>query len=127
MFADPTNARRRELQADALEQLGYQSESATFRNAFLCGAQELRYGHPPRHDAMKRGLLAAMTIEQLLDAIAVRLRAEEVGGLAATRASPVRRRCAVRRRLDGGAVEPGDLVRRRACTGTADAVAPARS
>ena len=33
---------------------------------------------------MKRGLLGAMTIEQLLDAIAVRLRAEEVAGVAAT-------------------------------------------
>ena len=84
VFADPANAEARELQADALEQLGYQSESATFRNAYLCGAHELRYGCPPRRDAMKRGLLSAMTIGQLLDAIAVRLRAEEVGGLAAT-------------------------------------------
>jgi len=84
VFADPANVEARELQADALEQLGYQSESATFRNAYLCGAHELRYGHPPRHDAMKRGLLGAMTIEQLLDAVAVRLRAEEVGGLSAT-------------------------------------------
>jgi alkyl sulfatase BDS1-like metallo-beta-lactamase superfamily hydrolase len=84
VFADPANVEARELQADAFEQLGYQSESATFRNAYLCGANELRYGHPPRHDAMKRGLLAAMTIEQLLDAVAVRLRAEEVGGLSAT-------------------------------------------
>ena len=33
---------------------------------------------------MKRGLLGAMTIEQLLDTIAVRLRAEEIGGLAVT-------------------------------------------
>ncbi len=84
VFADPTNVEARELQADALEQLGYQSESATFRNAFLCGAHELRYGHPPRNDAMKRGLLTAMTVGQLLDAVAVRLRAESVGGLAAT-------------------------------------------
>jgi alkyl sulfatase BDS1-like metallo-beta-lactamase superfamily hydrolase len=79
VFADPTNTDARELQADTLEQLGYQSESATFRNAFLTGAQELRHGHPPRNDAMKRGLLDAMTVEQLLDALAVRLRAEDVG------------------------------------------------
>jgi len=44
----------------------------------------LRYGHPPRNDAMKRGLLGAMTTAQLLDAIAVRLRSEEVGGRAVT-------------------------------------------
>ena len=81
VFADPSNIEARELQAEALEQLGYQSESATFRNAYLCGAHELRYGHPPRNDAMKRGLLSAMTVGQLLDAIAVRLRAEDVAGL----------------------------------------------
>jgi alkyl sulfatase BDS1-like metallo-beta-lactamase superfamily hydrolase len=84
VFADPGNVEARELQADALEQLGYQSESATFRNAFLSGAHELRYGHPPPNDAMKRGLLTAMTVGQLLDAMAVRLRAEDVGGLDAT-------------------------------------------
>lgn len=83
VFADPSNTDARELQADALEQLGYQSESATFRNAYLMGAQELRHGHPPRNDAMKRGLLAAMTVDQLLDAMAIRITSEEVGGLAA--------------------------------------------
>ena len=48
VFADPTNTAARELQADAFEQLGYQSESATFRNAYLMGAQELRNGTLPR-------------------------------------------------------------------------------
>jgi alkyl sulfatase BDS1-like metallo-beta-lactamase superfamily hydrolase len=81
VFADPTNTAARELQAAALEQLGYQSESATFRNAFLTGAQELRHGTLPRRDAMRRGYLNAMTIGQLLDATAVRLRSEDVGGL----------------------------------------------
>ncbi len=80
VFADPGNAAARELQADAFEQLGYQSESATFRNAYLTGAQELRDGHPPRSDAMRRGYLDAMTVQQLMDANAVRLRAEDVGG-----------------------------------------------
>ena len=47
VFAEPTNTAARSLQADALEQLGYQSESATFRNAYLMGAQELRHGGPP--------------------------------------------------------------------------------
>ena len=84
VFADPANEEARELQADALEQLGYQSESATFRNAFLTGAQELRGGAPGRHDAMRRPMLTAMTVGQLLDAMAVRLKAEEVGGLSVT-------------------------------------------
>ncbi len=82
VFADPANLAARELQADALEQLGYQSESATFRNAYLTGAQELRNGHPPRNDAMRRGMLTAMTVEQLLDSLAVRIKADEVAGTA---------------------------------------------
>ena len=81
VFADPDNTEARELQADAFEQLGYQSESATFRNAYLMGAQELRNGHPNRNPAMRRGYLDAMTIDQLMDAIAVRLVAEDVGGV----------------------------------------------
>jgi alkyl sulfatase BDS1-like metallo-beta-lactamase superfamily hydrolase len=84
VFADAANVDARELQADALEQLGYQSESATFRNAYLTGAHELRYGHPPRNDAMKRGYLTSMTIEQLLDAMAVRVQAEQLSGRALT-------------------------------------------
>jgi alkyl sulfatase BDS1-like metallo-beta-lactamase superfamily hydrolase len=34
----------KELQADALEQLGYQSESGPWRNFYLTAAQELRNG-----------------------------------------------------------------------------------
>jgi len=44
VFADPSNAEARSLAADAFEQLGYLAESATWRNAYLLGAQELRSG-----------------------------------------------------------------------------------
>ena len=83
VFADPTNTVARDLQADALEQLGYQSESATFRNAYLNAAQELRFG-PPKimgGAARGKGILRAMSVEQVFDAIAVRLKSEDVGGL----------------------------------------------
>ena len=82
VFADPTNQAARDLQADTLEQLGYQAESATFRNAYLNGAQELRIG-PPKlagGNGRARGLLRAMSVEQVFDTIAVRLKSEEVGG-----------------------------------------------
>ncbi|MEM7324606.1 MAG: alkyl sulfatase dimerization domain-containing protein, partial [Actinomycetota bacterium] len=46
VFADPSNREARSLQADALEQMGYQAESATWRNAYLMGAKELREGSP---------------------------------------------------------------------------------
>lgn len=44
VFADPDNKDARFLCADALEQLGYQAESGTWRNAYLSGARELREG-----------------------------------------------------------------------------------
>ena len=84
VFADPTNTAGRELQADALEQLGYQSESATFRNAYLQGAQELRNGRLPARPGRRAGVLAAMSVEQILETLAVSLRSEDVGGLRAT-------------------------------------------
>ena len=82
VFADPANTAARELQADALEQLGYQAESSTFRNAYLQGAQELRNG-PVKlggANARGRGILVAMTVEQIFDTISVRLKSEDVGG-----------------------------------------------
>ncbi|HEX9259841.1 MAG TPA: alkyl sulfatase dimerization domain-containing protein [Acidimicrobiales bacterium] len=84
VFADPADIEARELQADALEQLGYQSESATFRNAFLTGAQELRNGTLPPRPAKKGSLLTAMSPDQMFDAVGVRLKADEVGGQAVT-------------------------------------------
>ena len=84
VFADPTNAEARDLQADALEQIGYQAESATFRNAFLQGAQELRNGTLPRGPGRRGGVLAAMSTEQIFETLAVSLRSEDVGGLRAT-------------------------------------------
>ena len=35
VFAEPDNTAARELQADTLEQLGYQSEAGTWRNLYL--------------------------------------------------------------------------------------------
>lgn len=46
--ADPDNQQARYLCADALEQLGYQCESALWRNAYLSGAKELREGTDPQ-------------------------------------------------------------------------------
>ena len=83
VFTDPTNEEARSLQADTLEQLGYQAESSTFRNAYLMGAQELRHGPPQLGSSTVRGrgILAAMTIEQIFDTLAVRLKSEAVAGV----------------------------------------------
>lgn len=84
VFADPTNDEARVLQADALEQMAYQAESSTFRNAYLMGAQELRQGPPKKANAnvRARSLVREMTIEQVFDALAVRTMSEKLGGVA---------------------------------------------
>ncbi len=82
VFAEPDNAAARALCADAFEQLGYQAESATWRNAYLYGAQELRNGVaqlPPR-PMLSPDLLAAVAISTLFDFIAVRLNPAKVEG-----------------------------------------------
>lgn len=82
VFADPKNQAARELAADALEQLGYQAESATWRNAYLYGAKELRNGVrqiPPR-PILNPELLVAVSTEMLFDFIAVRLNPKRVRG-----------------------------------------------
>jgi len=74
VFAEPDNAAARELQADALEQLGYGAENATWRNFFLMGAQELRQGiSGTPTDTAAPDILAQLSVEQILDAMAIRL------------------------------------------------------
>lgn len=44
LFVNPKNEKARLLSADGFEQLAYQSENGTLRNAYLTAADELRYG-----------------------------------------------------------------------------------
>jgi alkyl sulfatase BDS1-like metallo-beta-lactamase superfamily hydrolase len=46
------------------------------------GAQELRNGTPEPKPATRNSYLDAMTIEQIVDSLAVKVKSEEVGGLA---------------------------------------------
>jgi linear primary-alkylsulfatase len=74
VFAEPENQAARGLQADALEQLGYGAENATWRNFFLMGAKELREGIAGTPTATAPpDVLAHLTVSQLLDAMAIRL------------------------------------------------------
>lgn len=69
VFVNPENVKARYLCADALEQLGYQSESAIFRNAYLLGAKELRNTTKKDEHGLIRwsAVLQGMASEQLLD------------------------------------------------------------
>ena len=82
VFADPANREARELGADALEQLAYQSESATARNAYLQGAMELRNGTPnlPGGGGMSPDVMRSIPIEMYFDYLAVRLDATKAAG-----------------------------------------------
>jgi len=74
VFAEPENREARELQADALEQLGFGAENATWRNFFLMGAKELREGiSGTPTSAAPPDVIARLTVSQLLDAMAIRL------------------------------------------------------
>jgi alkyl sulfatase BDS1-like metallo-beta-lactamase superfamily hydrolase len=76
VFAEPDHAGARALQADTLEQLGYQAESGPWRDFYLTAAQELRHGAPkglPSPTIASTDVLAAMTVEMLFDLIGVRL------------------------------------------------------
>ncbi|MBA5637642.1 MBL fold metallo-hydrolase [Duganella sp. LX20W] len=80
--ADPANQAARQLQADTLEQLGYQSESAIWRNEYLTGARELRDGLKALHVSTQGpDLTRAMSVEMIFDFLAVRLNHEKADGL----------------------------------------------
>jgi alkyl sulfatase BDS1-like metallo-beta-lactamase superfamily hydrolase len=81
VFADPDNQAARALGADALEQLGYQSEAATWRDAYLTGAAELRSGPPkPQAAAANAELLKGVSIDLAFDFLGVRLNAAKADG-----------------------------------------------
>jgi alkyl sulfatase BDS1-like metallo-beta-lactamase superfamily hydrolase len=82
VFAEPDNAAARAMLADTFEQLGYLSESSTWRNAYLFGAQELRQGLPnaPPRPPMPRETLAALRTGQLWDVLGVRLNGPKAEG-----------------------------------------------
>lgn len=81
VFAEPSNTAARELNAAALEQLGYQAESGPWRNAYLSGAQELRNGTPPAQaGALATDLLQALETGMFFDLLGVRLNGPKASG-----------------------------------------------
>ena len=75
VFAEPENAEARELEADALEQMGYQSESAIWRNYLLTGALELRAGNQQTRNAVAAGrdVATSLPVDMVFDAMGSRL------------------------------------------------------
>ncbi|GEN52224.1 alkyl/aryl-sulfatase [Halobacillus faecis] len=74
IFANPSNKKAKYLCADALEQLGYIAESGPWRNEYLMGAQELRYGIIPiQQSTITTEVLDIMTLEQVLNMLSIRI------------------------------------------------------
>jgi len=76
VYADPGNTAARLLCADALEQLGYQSESGPWRNAYLTAALELREGNQAIKTTTVQSdgsLQKSMTATMMFDYMGIRL------------------------------------------------------
>jgi alkyl sulfatase BDS1-like metallo-beta-lactamase superfamily hydrolase len=81
VFADPGNREARALGADALEQMGYQAEAGTWRNAYLYGAYELRNGvtRLPA-SSIPPDLVRSLPMELVFDALGTRLNGPKAEG-----------------------------------------------
>jgi len=83
VMAEPEHEAARALLADALEQMGYQAESAPWRNFYLCGALELREGLPETDTPFRasEGMARGMPIDNLFQTLAVRLNGPAAEGV----------------------------------------------
>ncbi|WP_144210550.1 alkyl/aryl-sulfatase [Shewanella donghaensis] len=82
VVADDGNSRAKELLASSYDQLGYQSESAPWRDVYLSAAFELRHGAPEKGIdlvSMKQ-ILMRSPIENFLQSMASRVIGPEVFG-----------------------------------------------
>lgn len=80
VYADQNNQDARDLEADMLEQMGYQAENATWRNFFLQGTRELRDGIAPAGPKKTSPtIIAAMTMDMIFDALAAKIIGPRVG------------------------------------------------
>jgi len=74
VFADPDHEAAKEQLARVFERLAYGAENGTWRNFYLVGAHELRHGiDSVPANVGSAELLSALTVPQLLDAIAIRI------------------------------------------------------
>ncbi|MFL1482699.1 alkyl/aryl-sulfatase [Marinobacter sp. LN3S78] len=75
VFAEPDNEAAKDLLADTLTQMGYQSESGPWRNFYLTGAKELRDGVSSdlAPNAASADIILGLPLDKYLDYLAMRL------------------------------------------------------
>ena len=82
VFADPDSVAAKQLLAKVYDQLGYQAESAPWRDIYLSAAYELRHGTPEKgiDVAIMEGVLSKTPVENFFDSMAVSLNGPEAEG-----------------------------------------------
>ncbi|MGQ7946574.1 alkyl/aryl-sulfatase [Flavobacterium sp. WC2509] len=82
VFANPANTAAKNLQADAFEQIAYQSESAIWRDLYLSGAKELRQdvSTPKNPVSGSNNFYANLTPEAIFDYLSVTVDGTKAAG-----------------------------------------------
>ncbi|WP_250656115.1 alkyl/aryl-sulfatase [Alkalimarinus coralli] len=82
VFADPDNVAAKQLLANVYDQLGYQAESAPWRDVYLSAANELRHGAPEKgiDVAVMEGVLTKTPVVNFFDSMAVSLNGPKAEG-----------------------------------------------
>ena len=80
VFAEPDNREAKELEADALEQLGYQAESGVWRNSYLQAASELRNGLASMPANAGADMIKAMPMDLYFDYMGILLNGPKADG-----------------------------------------------
>ncbi|MGB0777539.1 MAG: alkyl/aryl-sulfatase [Flavobacteriaceae bacterium] len=82
VFADPDNQEAKNLQADLLEQMGYQAESGPWRNFYLAGAYELRNGiqKSAAPQTSSPQIISNMSMELIFGYMGIQLDAKKADG-----------------------------------------------
>ena len=82
VFAEPDNAKARELLARCYDQLGYRAESGPWRDVYLSGAFELRHGEPTESRISGAAQLLRYTpLPRFFDSMAARLAGPKADGV----------------------------------------------
>jgi alkyl sulfatase BDS1-like metallo-beta-lactamase superfamily hydrolase len=82
IYAEPNNIEAKLLCADALEQLGYIAESGPWRNEYLMGAQELRYGIiPSKGSFISNDVLNNLPLGDVIYLLSIRIDGIKAGDL----------------------------------------------
>jgi alkyl sulfatase BDS1-like metallo-beta-lactamase superfamily hydrolase len=82
VFADPEHKEAKALLAKTYDQLGYQAESAPWRDVYLSAAYELRHGGPEKgiDIALMREVLLETPVERFFDTLSIRLNGPKAEG-----------------------------------------------